>query len=849
MQTNIRTDLFRVYEPVATQRSYDEIEFPKLQSPSFGFIEKVEEDSEEKPSSTQTSLVVPDPRTQTSTNSPYKSTIIVDKKTQNMEYYDDQGNLKFKSRVSTGKNSGQKQKVGDMRTPEGTFTISGFENRTDKYARDNFGKQPWVYRLNTPGWTGILFHGDANEPDKIGTPASKGCIRLPNDKLEELHNILGEDNNTLNKLKVIIKKQGGNMKLVSKNPVQRFKQGRQILYAEPGAPLPTLKQRGKINNQNWNQSWKNRNTDNDFEAELKRYNETLGTNKFNLEDTKGFQNLLRKYSEEVGQSLGNYDKFSDGKWGTESQSYYDLLASEFKNKQKPIPQAQPVVPQKPTLQQMRRDYNDLGAFFSKQHAVRDLGFNDYSSMVDYVNKNANSAFSQAMRARFGNDTRDWNIADVEGALGVHDKYRRGRFGDFADIQRNLGSWVGTQSGKLANMTEEQWNPKPQSTQTISQVNTQPQSNLTNFYTNNMNQFLNNYNNWKQQQSWYRPQVQEVTNNFTPKKNNNINVYKDRFGGMYYDPNFLTQEEKLISKDPVEQFKQGGHIQKYQNGWTLVRQTNDGRRIYRTSDGKTKIERPSNSYKRENGESQFTANARAYGFKGTPEEITEKVKKWQKAIGAKVDGLFGVETMKAWENAKGKASGNRNVGLILNNGKVSIGTNNKSKQKQVNSNTKNSKSSNVQKQKSNSLNNNGFTKNEIITTGNDEDYAVIQNNKGFTYAIPTRYGKSGFNEGTIIGDKNNDVLYFTVPQELDEEKQLLPIIRKWRDANEGILDSIFYGSNQARRRTERDLSGLLGNGVTFRSVEVPATRRGWTNYWLQKAYLDNSGNLINPTYDY
>lgn len=816
MQTNIRTDLFRVYEPVATQRSYDEIEFPKLQSPSFGFVEKVEENSEEKPSSTQTSLVVPDPRTQTSTNSPYKSTIIVDKKTQNMEYYDDQGNLKFKSRISTGKNSGQKQKVGDMRTPEGTFTISGFENRTDKYARDNFGKQPWVYRLNTPGWTGILFHGDANEPDKIGTPASKGCIRLPNDKLEELHNILGEDNNALNKLKVIIKKQGGNMRLVSKNPVQRFKQGKQILYARDGDIFqnvtftPDYKRGKRKNYNNWNKSFNERSTSDD---KYKKYNEALDAlareEGYNMSTAKGRQSALLAFADKNG--LINREKFSknfaDGYWGTESDNMDLDIANKYMDSlNTPATTPAPATTPKYTpYQQAVVDYNTAGKFLGNKGAVRGLNFRNYNEMENFVRENPNHIFSRLMTTLYGTDTNLWNRANIEGDIRIGGNYGRR---DAGRLQRFLGNWAGTNAGRLANMTEEQWNPKSQPTQTTQQS--------TNIMYNR--DFATEFGDW------YKNYLA------------NLNNYKFKQGG------------RLISKDPIKQFKQGGHIQKYQNGLTLVRQTNDGKRIYRDSNGKIKIIIPKNSYKRENGESQFVANARNYGFTGTPEEITQKVKNWQKAIGAKEDGLFGVETMKKWEEAKGEDK--KNKYLILKNGKVQAKQIPQDATKTKNSPaSQNSKSSNITKQKPNNSNNNGFTKNKIITTNNDEDYAVIQNNKGFTYAIPTRYGKSGFSEGTLIGDKNNDVLYFTVPQELDEEKQLLPIIRKWRDANEGILDSIFYGSNQARRRTERDLSGLLGNGVTFRSVEVPATRRGWTNYWLQKAYLDNSGNLINPTYDY
>lgn len=94
--------------------------------------------------------------------------------------------------IAVGKNPGDKQAVGDNRTPEGDFTISSIEDsrswthdfRDGKGAiRGAYG--PWFIRLATPGWKGIGIHG-THAPDSIGTAVTEGCIRLKNNDLIRL---------------------------------------------------------------------------------------------------------------------------------------------------------------------------------------------------------------------------------------------------------------------------------------------------------------------------------------------------------------------------------------------------------------------------------------------------------------------------------------------------------------------------------------------------------------------------------------------------------------------------------------------------------------------------------------
>lgn len=99
-------------------------------------------------------------------------------------------------RVAVGKHSGDKQRRGDNRTPVGQFAISQIQ-RSHSWVHD-FGDGkgpvsgaygPWFLRLKTPRWTGIGIHG-THDPSSIGTMATEGCIRLRNEDLLELKDLV-----------------------------------------------------------------------------------------------------------------------------------------------------------------------------------------------------------------------------------------------------------------------------------------------------------------------------------------------------------------------------------------------------------------------------------------------------------------------------------------------------------------------------------------------------------------------------------------------------------------------------------------------------------------------------------
>jgi len=94
--------------------------------------------------------------------------------------------------IAVGKNPGNKQAIGDHRTPVGNFRVVSIENAS-KWKHD-FGDGkgkidgaygPWFIRLDAGGWKGIGIHG-THDPDSRGTMATEGCIRLSNEEIQDL---------------------------------------------------------------------------------------------------------------------------------------------------------------------------------------------------------------------------------------------------------------------------------------------------------------------------------------------------------------------------------------------------------------------------------------------------------------------------------------------------------------------------------------------------------------------------------------------------------------------------------------------------------------------------------------
>lgn len=98
--------------------------------------------------------------------------------------------------VCVGRNYGQKQKKGDMKTPESTFenpfTITQIQPASSWTHDFGDGRGNilaygnWFMRLKTPGFSGIGIHGSTNNENSVPGRGSEGCIRLRNDELDIL---------------------------------------------------------------------------------------------------------------------------------------------------------------------------------------------------------------------------------------------------------------------------------------------------------------------------------------------------------------------------------------------------------------------------------------------------------------------------------------------------------------------------------------------------------------------------------------------------------------------------------------------------------------------------------------
>ena len=98
--------------------------------------------------------------------------------------------------VCVGKMKGQKQKKGDMKTPECTpenpFVIteivdaSNWEHDFGDGRGSILSYGHWFMRLKTPGFTGIGIHGSTNNESSVPGRGSEGCIRLRDDDLLQL---------------------------------------------------------------------------------------------------------------------------------------------------------------------------------------------------------------------------------------------------------------------------------------------------------------------------------------------------------------------------------------------------------------------------------------------------------------------------------------------------------------------------------------------------------------------------------------------------------------------------------------------------------------------------------------
>lgn len=128
-----------------------------------------------------------------------KTFIVVSKLNETLSVYAPKGNdtiLIARYPVCLSLNKGNKQRKGDMKTPESTmknpFVITQIQDASKwrhdfKDGRGNilaYGN--WFLRLRTPGHSGIGIHGSTNNEASVPGRASEGCIRLRDADLDHL---------------------------------------------------------------------------------------------------------------------------------------------------------------------------------------------------------------------------------------------------------------------------------------------------------------------------------------------------------------------------------------------------------------------------------------------------------------------------------------------------------------------------------------------------------------------------------------------------------------------------------------------------------------------------------------
>lgn len=145
-----------------------------------------------KKSTKKTTAVAKKPAKKTSAaNAGNGSFIVISKKDLNLRVYGKQGKdtvLLAQFPACLSKNRGNKERKGDMKTPESPagkpFKITAIQDASTwthdfKDGRGSIKAYGhWFLRLLTPGHSGIGIHGSTNNENSVPGRASEGCIRL-----------------------------------------------------------------------------------------------------------------------------------------------------------------------------------------------------------------------------------------------------------------------------------------------------------------------------------------------------------------------------------------------------------------------------------------------------------------------------------------------------------------------------------------------------------------------------------------------------------------------------------------------------------------------------------------------
>lgn len=126
----------------------------------------------------------------------YANFILISKQDMTLRLIDYKGKELLSVPVAIGQNAGNKQKQGDMKTPEGVFRVADIQDAhlwkhdfKDGKGAIEGAYGPYFIRLDVPGHKGIGIHG-THLPESLGTRSSEGCIRLANEDIERLVSLI-----------------------------------------------------------------------------------------------------------------------------------------------------------------------------------------------------------------------------------------------------------------------------------------------------------------------------------------------------------------------------------------------------------------------------------------------------------------------------------------------------------------------------------------------------------------------------------------------------------------------------------------------------------------------------------
>ncbi len=130
------------------------------------------------------------------TTSYAQNKVIVSKKHLTLYVVNAKNDTIFTAPVCIGKNRGDKQEIGDSRTPEGTFPIHKILDSRDWKHDFNDGAGvrrgaygPYFLRLKMEKYKDIGIHGTCF-PESMGKRDSEGCVRLRNEDITRLFRLV-----------------------------------------------------------------------------------------------------------------------------------------------------------------------------------------------------------------------------------------------------------------------------------------------------------------------------------------------------------------------------------------------------------------------------------------------------------------------------------------------------------------------------------------------------------------------------------------------------------------------------------------------------------------------------------